>query len=220
MEKNIEVYRGIKNDVIWNPVTQRLVYESLIKNIDFYKKSILDLGCGKGDFLHYIQTRSNSNRHIKSYIGYDAMPEFVHSFNKRFTFTEPKGKNTFRCKDLFTAELPQSDIIMALASLEIKEFPYTHVDHTNKVLHLFVRMWEAANDCVVIATQSQYAEIKDNSCYFDPHTFVMGCVRYVGCRKFIVDHSYAPHFFTFIAYKGKTYWEDAGGDKHSAVVIK
>ena len=34
-------------------------YEQIIMNINFYKQSILDVGCGFGDIIHIAKTKEN-----------------------------------------------------------------------------------------------------------------------------------------------------------------
>jgi len=83
-------------------------YEQIVADIDFNKKSILDVGCGFGDIIPYIADKSNAF----NYIGIDLVPEFVKEAKK----IHPKHK--FLVGNYFKQPLKKDfDIIICCGAL-------------------------------------------------------------------------------------------------------
>ena len=83
-------------------------YEQIIMNINFYKQSILDVGCGFGDIIPYITEKAD----IFDYTGIDIVPEFIREAKKIY----PKHK--FIVSDYFKQPLKEKfDIIICCGTL-------------------------------------------------------------------------------------------------------
>ena len=81
--------------VSWNSTNnQHLRYFQLVDNIDFNFSSILDVGCGVGDFLDYLNKNHFS---IKDYKGIDILDEMIDGAKSKFNNIEDK----FECIDVF-----------------------------------------------------------------------------------------------------------------------
>ncbi len=61
--------------------SQQLRFESLFRNFDFEKKSLLDVGCGYGDLFEFLSREKNLNL---EYQGIDFMQEFVEAAKQNF----------------------------------------------------------------------------------------------------------------------------------------
>ncbi len=85
-------------------------YQQLIKVGDLNGKSILDLGCGYGDFKAFLDQRFADF----DYIGIDQMPEFIAEAKQRY---KGCGQTQFYQADFSTAELPQVDYVFASGAL-------------------------------------------------------------------------------------------------------
>lgn len=59
--------------VEWSPRAQRMRFESFLLAHQLNGKSILDIGCGTGDFLAHMRRRNIEAR----YVGFDLSPEMV-----------------------------------------------------------------------------------------------------------------------------------------------
>ena len=69
--------------VSWNSTNnQHLRYFQLIDNIDFNFSSVLDVGCGVGDFWDYLNTNHFS---IKDYKGIDIIDEMVDGAKSKYS---------------------------------------------------------------------------------------------------------------------------------------
>lgn len=83
-------------------------YKQIVADINFNRKSILDIGCGFGDIIPFIQKKTR----IFEYTGVDVIPEFVREARK----LHPKHK--FVVGDYFANPIEKKyDIIIANGSL-------------------------------------------------------------------------------------------------------
>ena len=55
-------------------------YQQLIVDLNFEGKTILDVGCGFGDIISYIEKTANNFK----YVGVDVVPEFIKVCKKKF----------------------------------------------------------------------------------------------------------------------------------------
>jgi len=111
--------------------SQRLRFEALCRWGDLSGLEVLDLGCGHGDILPYLNGRFSNI----SYLGVDLLPEFVEEANRRHGHL---ANARFVLTDFLTGVLPEVDVVIACGSLNYK---------TENVLHplqAIERMWELA----------------------------------------------------------------------------
>lgn len=220
---NYNTYSKIKNnEPVWNPVTQKLVYDSIVRRIDFTDQTILDLGCGKGNLIDYLVANSITPHY---HVGVDIIDPFLDIFiNKNhyggcnYTIIKDDFMRTGFFND-YDKRLIECDYSLVLASLEIMETP-SKGKHLIRVSDLMKNMWDYSRKGFVIATQSCWAEDQsDGSWYANPLT-LLEIIRQKLTTNVYIDHTYAPHFFTLIALKGKTEWEQLGGKDKSALKEK
>ena len=80
--------------VEWSPRSQRMRFEVFLHDHDLQARSVLDLGCGLGDFFHHLGRRGIAC----DYLGVDISPEMVRRCRLRF----PHGR--FECRDVLVWE--------------------------------------------------------------------------------------------------------------------
>lgn len=56
--------------------------QTLSSGVEFDKKVVLDIGCGFGDYLHFLITNLNEDRLMKSYLGFDLNPDLINEARK------------------------------------------------------------------------------------------------------------------------------------------
>lgn len=56
--------------------------QTLFSGVEFDKKSILDIGCGFGDYLHFLIANSNQDSLVNSYFGFDINPDLIKEARK------------------------------------------------------------------------------------------------------------------------------------------
>lgn len=56
--------------------------QTLSNGIEFDQKSVLDIGCGFGDYLHFLMRNFNQRDTLSSYSGYDLNPDLIQEAKK------------------------------------------------------------------------------------------------------------------------------------------
>lgn len=56
--------------------------QTLSNGIEFDQKSVLDIGCGFGDYLHFLMRNFNQRDTLSSYSGYDLNPNLIQEAKK------------------------------------------------------------------------------------------------------------------------------------------
>lgn len=80
-DKSHEMYgAGPKALLWWDYRSMAIRFRELVKNVPVEGKTIMDAGCGLGDLLPYLYTKS-ANFH---YIGYDRKPEFIEDARRHY----------------------------------------------------------------------------------------------------------------------------------------
>jgi SAM-dependent methyltransferase len=76
-----ERFGGGFGSLLWaSPRTQRARFEALARLVDFNGRSVLDLGCGRCDFLEYLLSRSIVP---KRYVGVEAIAALVETAREK-----------------------------------------------------------------------------------------------------------------------------------------
>ncbi|MGR5237071.1 class I SAM-dependent methyltransferase [Vibrio alfacsensis] len=111
-------------------------FEALCRDVDLDGISILDVGCGYGDLLEYLEI--NGIR-PKSYIGIDQHKPFISKARQRSFHSEA----TFICGDFSKLVLPRCDYVFASGSLNYQS------SNPNHTIEMIERMYQIANRACV-----------------------------------------------------------------------
>ncbi|MDP5253241.1 MULTISPECIES: class I SAM-dependent methyltransferase [unclassified Vibrio] len=84
------------------------------EHIDFSEQSVLDLGCGFGDFLFYLETETKVC--LQHYMGIDVSSSFITQAKRRDFATDCQ----FIQGDFSLGRLPKADIVIASGSLNYR----------------------------------------------------------------------------------------------------
>ncbi|PIU78850.1 MAG: hypothetical protein COZ28_02400 [Candidatus Moranbacteria bacterium CG_4_10_14_3_um_filter_44_15] len=80
-KKAFKKYKGSIKSLMYNSYDSAAIrYKELVKDLNFSNKSILDVGCGFGDIIPFIFSKSTSFK----YTGIDIMKEFIQEAKKRY----------------------------------------------------------------------------------------------------------------------------------------
>jgi len=90
--------------------SQQKRFEVLSKLADLNGSSIMDLGCGQGDFKAFLDNRFSGF----AYIGIDQMPEFIAEGERRYGHL---ANTEFYQTDFSSVELPTVDYVIASGAL-------------------------------------------------------------------------------------------------------
>ncbi|HUQ86842.1 MAG TPA: methyltransferase domain-containing protein [Vicinamibacterales bacterium] len=163
---------------------QRLRFESFLRAHDLQGRSILDIGCGVGDFFARLQ----ANRLAAHYYGIDLSPEMIGRARERF----PEGR--FELGDAGTINR-RFDYTVAFAIHNVK------VEHGKGILERSLR--QQFEICDVAAHISL---LTDRYQGFDPHiqawraeeilSLALSITPYAALR-----HDYLPNDFSLTLYR-------------------
>lgn len=92
---------------------QQIRFKTVTSLFNFNDVSVLDLGCGDGDFKHYLDERF-SNFH---YIGLDFQKSFIAYAKERF---KDENNTWFYNTDFAHCQLPKVDVVIACGALSYK----------------------------------------------------------------------------------------------------
>jgi SAM-dependent methyltransferase len=144
--------------------------------------SVLDVGCGFGDFLSFLRGRGWTG----SYRGVDVVPELIDEARRRHG-----ADGAFECRDASAGPITGKSA-MALA---IGMFNHRlRSDHWAFVEETFAAMWNATTHVVVVDFLSTTADQRREDLFFaDPcDAFALGR-KY--SRRLAIHHGYMPFEF-------------------------
>lgn len=91
--KAFKKHHGSIKSLMWNSYASAAIrYKEIVQDIDFDNKSILDVGCGLGNLIPFILSKSTSFR----YTGVDFTKEFIQEAKKKYTKFEFASRNYFK----------------------------------------------------------------------------------------------------------------------------
>ncbi|MGB9613248.1 MAG: class I SAM-dependent methyltransferase [Candidatus Margulisiibacteriota bacterium] len=201
-EKLLSQYGENYRALDWNsPESQRLRYK-IFKEIFIYGKkssgiSVLDVGCGFGDFYGFLKAEGILHRNRISYTGYDISPKLLGVARKKYLDAK------FELRDILEDRyLPMFDYVFCSGVFNIRTGEvFEHLDFVKEMVY---RMYDLANFGVAVNFLSEgmlpstVANV-DRYFYFNPEQ-VMNFCRYV-CSRFILRHDYHPGDFTVYLLK-------------------
>lgn len=162
---------------------QRLRFEVLFRGIDPTGKTILDVGCGLGDLVPFLQERTGGDF---AYIGIDVAGRLVEDARS----VHGGERRHFLATDVFSPELPQVDIAVLSGALSLKAAGIE--EYARRTL---VRMHELAREAACLNFLSKYVdfELEKNQHYEPERVFAWarGASRWVN-----IIHDYPLYEFT------------------------
>lgn len=211
-DKQIQYYEGLLArhgesylSLDWNsPESQRLRFK-IFKEIFVYGKkssgiSILDIGCGFGDFYGFLKAEGILHRNKISYTGTDISPKILEVARKKY----PDAK--FELKDILNDRyVPKFDYIFCSGVMNIRASEQH--EHLEFVKEMLFRMYDLCSCGVAVNFLSEGAlpigspEYLNSGRYFHfkPEE-IMNFVRFV-CSRFILRHDYHAEDFTVYLFK-------------------
>lgn len=144
--------------------------------------SVLDVGCGHGDFYQYAKTR---NRNVK-YSGIDITPLMVQTAKKRFSQADIQLANLL--SDDYNP--PKSDYVVAIGTFAIK----IQGDQGEYLAKAVAKLFSLAKKGVAITLASdklELAGVYDELYYYSPMEVLETCLRVT--PSVIIDHAALPY---------------------------
>lgn len=164
-------------------------YEQIVADLDFEKKSVLDVGCGFGDLISIL----SENTMNLQYVGVDVVPEFIEAAKHKF----PGYK--FLLNDYFAEPMSEFfDIIVSSGTLNSKR-----EDVVSFRKEAIKAMFEHCKEAVIFNMAGGYPQPKNRKrskiYYADALDILRYCLKLTS--KTIFRYHYRRRDFTVVMFK-------------------
>ncbi|GFM35156.1 class I SAM-dependent methyltransferase [Desulfovibrio subterraneus] len=149
--------------------------------------SVLDVGCGRGDFYPYILSRNPA----VDYLGVDLTPGMVSLAQKRF----PHAR--FECRDVLVDTLPEGAFDAVVAS---GIFHIVLEDNIAFARKMISSLFLCARKVLVFNMLSSHASEKEPGEYYFSPEVVLNVCQSISVRT-VIRHDYKINDFTVYMYK-------------------
>jgi len=163
--------------------SQRLRFEVLLQGLKPKGKTILDVGCGLGDLIPFLEDCTGGDF---SYIGIDIADKLVD--NARLMHGEKKTK--FYVGDIFSIKLPSVDISVLSGALSCKVHGIEHY-----ALETMNQMYSLSKETACLNFMTKYVdfELEKNQHYWPEQVFAHAKKI---CKNVRLIHDYPMFEFT------------------------
>jgi ubiquinone/menaquinone biosynthesis C-methylase UbiE len=162
---------------------QWLRFEVLGRGIDFSGKRILDVGCGLGDFVAFLEAGGQSNY---SYTGIDLSSKLIEDATKRFG----REDCTFAVADILNDSLEPFDVVVCSGALSFRLD-----DNLALAERMIARMFQLAREAVCVNFLSSRVDYQlEKNFHYEPGrmlAYALSLSRWVR-----LHHDYPLYEFT------------------------
>jgi SAM-dependent methyltransferase len=162
-------------------------YHQIVKGIDFENKTVLDAGCGMGDLLPYIYSKSLNF----DYLGLDVVPEFIDIAIKRY-----EG-HRFMVEDPFSDRFKQHfDVVISCGVMNHNSINW--LDNRKKMI---AKLFSLSNQVLVFNMTGGFYNSKEvkNIAYASITEIFNFCSQL--STKIILRAQYDENNFTIVLFK-------------------
>jgi SAM-dependent methyltransferase len=171
----------------WRSKRQQYVrFEILAEIGDLHKHSVLDLGCGFGDFYEFLSAKGLDI----DYTGYDISPKFV---------AIAKGRHSnlhFEVKDILKDPVERKFDYIVSSGI----FNYKISNNEQFIRELFRKSLELSNLGVAHNMLSSCVDYRDANLYYADSSEILSFCQTLS-RRVTLRHDYMPFEFTAYVYK-------------------
>jgi SAM-dependent methyltransferase len=157
-EGRLEEYGHDVKTVGWGSVEdQYFRFDMLLRGVDCNNKSILDLGCGLGDFVGYLKQKNIKNF---TYTGIDLSKKIIEKAKEKYQ----DNSCHFFAKNVLNDELPKADIVIISGMLTFN-IKGTKVN----IRKIMQKMFDSTNEILAINFMSTYVDFElEKNLHFPP----------------------------------------------------
>lgn len=166
-----------------NDGDQTLRFDTLFRGLNPKGKTVLDVGCGLGDLVPYLDRITNGDF---KYIGVDVASKLIDDSKA----VHSRVNCSFHAGDIFSIELPKVDISILSGSLSLKREGIEAYAHET-----LKKMIELSREAVSLNFLSSYADYEaDNNQHYNPNT-IFSWAKDLSARVNLI-HDYPLYEFT------------------------
>lgn len=167
-------------------INQYAGFISMTEDVDFDNKSILDIGCGLGHFVHFLKLKGVNNY---TYYGVDIVDQFINIANEKYPFKHIK----FRCENFLEGKYDKVyDIIIGNQIFYRKIKGIDTFDYIKEVMN---KAFNICNGYMMFNFLSAYAEIQyEENYYVKPEKLLD--FAYSLSKNVTLKNNYSPYEFT------------------------
>jgi SAM-dependent methyltransferase len=189
--KRLELYGRDVRTVGWGSRADQLMrFEVLLRNLDLRGKSFLDVGCGLGDLVPFLNDRTNGDF---QYIGIDVAETLVEDAKYLHTY---RGCD-FLHGDIFSIDVPKVDIAVLSGALSLRTPGIT--EYAQQTLE---RMYLLSREAACLNFLSKYVDYElEKNAHYSPEV-VFGWSRRISQRVNLI-HDYPLYEFTIQLFHSK-----------------
>lgn len=171
-----------------NKASHYFRFSEILHFIDDTDCSILDIGCGNGRLLEFL----NFNGYTGKYTGIDINSNLLGEAKKDFP------GYSFKCMDFFESMIPKHDYVVLSGTFNANfgqdmAFIYKFID----------RMFELSKKKIIFNAISSCVNFRQEEMfYIDPCELIRHSVEKLS-PKYEIRHSFVPYNFTMCIHKGK-----------------
>jgi len=179
--------------LLWhNPESQQLRYEVLAKRIDLQNKSVMDIGCGFGDFRIYLEEHGI---HTPKYLGLEINENFVNGAKEKLVGLNNIAVRQFDLRDIESLK-DRYDVTVIVGAFhhcgvsepKIYDLLYCTVDHLRTI---------SKETAIMLTSNQSTLPKKDSYVYLDP-VIILSTVLSKYPESVLLDHSYFSKEFLLL----------------------
>ncbi len=175
---------------LWNSsASQRTRFEVLCAVGGLSGRSVLDVGCGFGDLITYLQEAGTPPA---TYCGIDLSPEMIEIARKQ----HPGAR--LECRDLDEQPFPDGSYDFLLGS---GLFFLPHPLWKEYVSQIVARMFACCRVAVAVNFLSVYSAAKDRESHYARPSDVLGDLQQAITPRIVLRHDYRVNDFTVYLYR-------------------
>jgi len=198
-EKNQQYGHGAPENLWRRKESQVRRFKKFLDVVDFRNKTVLDVGCGYGDFYHFL---INNGVALKQYIGCDLMPEHCGVAVEKL----PKDCQIIE-GDFLVENFQEVDIAILSGSLNAEFENWEEIS-----LSIIDKMWRLSREAICFNMQSSHGlndGYKDKVLKYrniNP-AFWVGYAHKKTCR-YGLYHDYMHYDYTVCMWKAEIGWQE------------
>lgn len=188
-EQNINSYSENHQILGWESrEAQHIRFSVLVDNVDLYKRSLLDVGCGLGDLFFYLCSQGVE---LEQYYGVDISEVVVNKALEMNPHLNIEHRDIFSDQDF--AQNNSYDVVYASGIYNLKQ--NNNINFLEESLSIYKKV---SKEYVVFNLLSEKSEDKEDAYYYYSSNCITELVRKFKFADFSIIEDYLHNDFTVI----------------------